>query len=169
MTIRSRISGQFTLIVASILISFSLLIYLVSATYRREEFYERLKSKARTTVRFLVEVKEVDHDLLRIIDRNTLTALIDEKVLVLNNKNQLVYSSVDDHPVRYKPALLDEVRRNKEVETTNGNNELVGILYEANGQRLVVLASAYDRFGQSKLANLRLTLFWGLLGGFGGH
>lgn len=165
MTIRNRISGQFTMIVASILIGFSLLIYLVSATYRREEFYERLKSKARTTVRFLVEVKEVDHDLLRIIDRNTLTALIDEKVLVLNDKNQLVYSSVDDHPVRYKPALLDDVRRTKEVETTNGDNELVGILYEANGQRLVVLASAYDQFGQSKLANLRLTLFWGLLGG----
>ncbi len=167
MTIRNRISGQFTTIVASILIGFSLLIYFVSATYRREEFYERLKSKARTTVRFLVEVKEVDHDLLRIIDRNTLTALIDEKVLVLNEQNQLVYSSVDDHPVRYQPALLDAVRRNKEVETTNGDNELVGILYEANGQRLVVLASAYDQFGQSKLANLYLTLIWGLFGGIG--
>lgn len=167
MTIRNRISGQFTIIVASILIGFSLLIYLVSATYRREEFYERLKSKARTTVRFLVEVKEVDRDLLRIIDRNTLTALIDEKVLILNDRNQLVYSSVDDHPVRYQPALLDAVRQNKEVETTNGDNELVGILYEANGQRLVVLASAYDQFGQSKLANLYLTLVWGLFGGIG--
>ena len=165
MTIRNRISGQFTLIVASILIGFSLLIYLVSATYRREEFYERLKSKARTTVRFLVEVKEVDRDLLRIIDRNTLTALIDEKVLILDNHNRLVYSSVDDHPVRYQPDLLNAVRRNREVETTNGDNELVGILYEASGQQLVVLASAYDRFGQSELANLRLTLVWGLLGG----
>ena len=165
MTIRNRISGQFTLIVASILIGFSLLIYLVSATYRREEFYERLKSKARTTVRFLVEVKEVDRDLLRIIDRNTLTALIDEKVLILDDHNQLVYSSVDDHPVRYQPNLLDDVRKSREVETTNGENELVGMLYEANGQRLVVLASAYDQFGQSKLANLRLTLVWGLLGG----
>ncbi|AUD05528.1 sensor histidine kinase [Spirosoma pollinicola] len=167
MTIHNRISGQFTIIVASILIGFSLLIYFVSATYRREEFYERLKSKARTTVRFLVEVKEVDHDLLRIIDRNTLTAMIDEKVLVLDERNQLVYSSVDDHPVRYQPDLLDAVRRNKEVETTNGDNELVGILYEANGQRLVVLASAYDQFGQSKLANLYLTLVWGLFGGIG--
>lgn len=167
MTIRNRISGQFTIIVASILIGFSLLIYVVSATYRREEFYERLKSKARTTVRFLVEVKEVDHDLLRIIDRNTLTAMIDEKVLVLDERNQLVYSSVDDHPVRYQPDLLNAVRRNKEVETTNGDNELVGILYEANGQRLVVLASAYDKFGQSKLDNLYLTLVWGLFGGIG--
>ncbi|GAB3027679.1 HAMP domain-containing sensor histidine kinase [Spirosoma pulveris] len=167
MTIRNRISGQFTLIVASILIGFSLLIYVVSATYRREEFYDRLKNKARTTVRFLVEVKEVDNDLLRIIDRNTLTALIDEKVLILNEKNELLYSSVDDHPVRYQPGLLDAVRKTHEIETTNGENELVGILYEANGQRLVVLASAYDQFGQSKLANLRLTLFWGLLGGIG--
>ena len=127
MTIRNRISGQFTLIVASILIGFSLLIYLVSATYRREEFYERLKSKARTTVRFLVEVKEVDQDLLRIIDRNTLSAMIDEKVLILDDNNKLVYSSVDDYPVRYKPDLLDAVRREREIETTNGESELVGI------------------------------------------
>ncbi|RYF77841.1 MAG: two-component sensor histidine kinase, partial [Cytophagaceae bacterium] len=60
MTIRNRIALQFSLIVASILIVFSVVIYFVSATYRREEFYDRLKNKGRTTVRFLVEVKEVD-------------------------------------------------------------------------------------------------------------
>lgn len=93
MTIRNRIALQFSIIVASILVVFSLVIYFVSSTYRREEFYERLKSKARTTVRFLVEVKEVDRELLKIIDRNTLTALLDEKVLVFNSHNKLIYSN----------------------------------------------------------------------------
>ncbi|WP_461109738.1 ATP-binding protein [Spirosoma koreense] len=167
MTIRNRIALQFSLIVASILVIFSVLIYLVSATYRREEFYERLKSKARTTVRFLIEVKEVDRELLKIIDRNTLTALFDEKVLIFDAKNHLIYSSVDDQVINYKASLLDEVRRLGEVETFNGRNELVGLLYRQNGRDLVVLASAYDQFGKSKLDNLRLTLGWGLLAGIG--
>ena len=165
MTIRNRIALQFSLIVASILIVFSVLIYFVSATYRREEFYDRLKSKARTTVRFLIEVKEVDRELLKIIDRNTLTALMDEKVLIFDTKNRLIYSSVDDQVINYKAALLDEVRREKDVETFSGPNELIGLLYQQNGQDLVVLASAYDTFGKSKLDNLRLTLGWGLLAG----
>lgn len=165
MTIRNRIALQFSLIVASILVVFSVVVYSVSATYRREEFYERLKNKARTTVRFLVEVNEVDQDLLKIIDRNTLTALFNEKVLVFNNQNQLIYSSVDDQVIHYDAQLLNEVRRQKEVETYSGNNELIGLLYQHNGQDLVVLASAYDQFGRSKMANLQLTLGWGLLGG----
>jgi signal transduction histidine kinase len=165
MTIRNRIALQFSIIVASILVVFSLLIYVVSSTYRREEFYERLKNKARTTVRFLVEVKEVDRELLKIIDRNTLTALLDEKVLVFNNRNQLIYSSVDDQVIHFDPSLIHEVRRQKEVETFSANNELVGLLYQQRGIDLVVLASANDAFGKSKLNNLRITLGWGLLGG----
>jgi signal transduction histidine kinase len=167
MTIRNRISLQFSLIVASILVLFSLLVYLTSASYRREEFYNRLKQKAQTTVRFLVEVKEVDRDLLKIIDRNTLTALYEEKVLIFNERNQLIYSSVDDQPITFQPNLLDEVRTHREIETFTGENELVGILYTQGKQQLVVLASASDTFGKKKLRNLRQTLVWGLVGGIG--
>ncbi|WP_020600205.1 sensor histidine kinase [Spirosoma panaciterrae] len=165
MTIRYRIAFQFSLIVASILVFFSILIYWVSATYRQEEFYERLKNKARTTVRFLIEVKEVDRELLKIIDRNTLTALFDEKVLIFDGQNHLIYSSVDDQVIYYRSTFLDEVRQKKEIETHSGPNELVGLLYQQNGRDLVVLASAYDQFGKSKLENLKLTLGWGLLVG----
>ncbi|MBD2702062.1 HAMP domain-containing histidine kinase [Spirosoma sp. BT702] len=165
MTIRNRIALQFSLIVASILVVFSVLIYFISATYRREEFYDRLKNKALTTVRFLIEVKEVDQKLLKIIDRNTLTALFDEKVLVFDAKNKLIYASVDDQVIHFESSLLDEVRQRKEVETFSGHNELVGLLYQHDDRNLVVLASAYDKFGESKLDNLRLTLGWGLFVG----
>ncbi|WP_234737188.1 HAMP domain-containing sensor histidine kinase [Tellurirhabdus bombi] len=167
MKIKNRIALQFSLIVASILLVFSVTIYLTSANFRQEEFFERLKKKARTTVRFLIKVKEVDKSLLKIIDRNTLTALYDEKVLVFNNQNQLIYASVDDQVIHYQPSLLDEVRQEKEVETFSGDNELVGLLYDEDGEQLVVLASANDRFGKNKMLNLRYTLGWGLLAGIG--
>lgn len=165
MTIRYRIASQFSLIVASILVVFSLLIYATSATYRQEEFYERLKQQARTTVRFLIEVKEIDRNLLRIINRKSLSALIDEKVVIFDQANRLIYASVDDQIIHYRAGLLNEVRRRGEVETFDGENELVGVHYTEQGQSLVVLASAYDQFGKSKLNNLRQTLLWGLFGG----
>ena len=167
MTIQNRIAGQFTLIVATILIVFSAVIYFTSAMYRQEEFYDRLKQKARTTVRFLVKVKEIDRTLLKIIDRNTISELRDEKVLVFDSHNRLIYSSVDDEVIHFQPGLLQEVRLKQELEIHDGVNELVGLRVDEQGRSLVVLSSAYDQFGQSKLANLRQTLLWGLLGGIG--
>jgi signal transduction histidine kinase len=167
MKIRNRIALQFSLIVATILLAFSIIIYVTTATYSRDGFYDRLKNKARTTARFLIQVNEVDHNLLKIIDRNTLTALYDEKVLVFDERNRLIYASVDDHIIHYQRELLDEVRQIKEVETWDGDNQLAGIFYEEGGRKLVVLASANDRFGWSKQKNLRITLIWGLLGGIG--
>ncbi|GAB2776126.1 HAMP domain-containing sensor histidine kinase [Rhabdobacter roseus] len=167
MKIKNWIALQFSLIVASILIIFSVVVYTISANYRQEEFYDRLQNKARTTCRLLVKVKEVDKNLLKIIDQNTLTALIDEKVLVFNQQNELIYSSVDDKQITFRPSLLEEIRQKKELEITEGTNEVVGLLYEEGREPLVVLASAYDKFGQSKLRNLRSTLSWGLVVGIG--
>lgn len=167
MKIKDRIALQFSLIVASILIIFSIVVYSISSNYRQEEFYDRLTNKARTTARLLVHVDEVDKKLLKIIDRNTLTALAEEKVLVFDSENKLIYASVDDKPLTYRRNLLEEIRLNKHVETIEGTSEVIGLLYEEGSEPLIVIASAYDRFGRSKLRNLGNTLFWGLLVGIG--
>ncbi|GAA4397552.1 HAMP domain-containing sensor histidine kinase [Nibrella viscosa] len=165
MQIKTRIALQFSCIVVTILVTFSLVIYFTSATYRQEEFYDRLKSKALTTVRYLLEVNEIDEDLLRIIDENSLTALINEKVLIFDEQNRLIYSSAGDEVVTYPKGILNEVREEKDIETVYNDMELAGFLYEEQHRSVVVLAMAYDRFGKSKLRNLRNTLGWGLLVG----
>ncbi|TLU99205.1 sensor histidine kinase [Dyadobacter luticola] len=167
MTIRNRIALQFTLLVAAVLLLFSITIYSVSEHYRQEEFYDRLKSRARTTCRLLVKVKGIDKDLLKAIDQNTLSEMLDEKVLIFDSKNELIYSSVDDKLLTYKKSLLKEVRQQEYMEFHQGENEVIGLLYDEGAEPLVVLASAYDTFGHSKLDNLRSTLIWGLAAGIG--
>ncbi|MCE7064408.1 ATP-binding protein [Dyadobacter sp. CY326] len=165
MKIKDRIAFQFTLLVAAILLLFSIAIYSVSEHYRQEEFYDRLKSRARTTCRLLLKVKGIDKDLLKAIDQNTLSEMLDEKVLIFNADNDLIYSSVDDKLLTYQAALLDEVRSKKYMEFHEGESEVIGLLYQDQSEPLIVLASAYDTFGHSKLTNLRGTLGWGLLAG----
>jgi signal transduction histidine kinase len=163
--IKDRIALQFTLMVAVILLLFSVTIYSISANYRQEEFYDRLKSKARTTCRLLVKVNGIDKDLLKVIDQNTLTEMLDEKVLIFNSKNELVYSSVDDKLITYHANLLEEVRQKKDIEFIQDDSEIIGLLYDEGEEPLVVLASAFDKFGKSKMRNLLQTLAWGLGGG----
>ncbi|WP_019987869.1 HAMP domain-containing sensor histidine kinase [Rudanella lutea] len=167
MTLRAQIALRFSLIVAAILLLLFSLIYVTASTYRRDDFYDRLKQKARTTVRFLVHVKEVDRAMLKIIDRNSLTALFDEKVLVFDHANKLIYSSVDDAEIDHPPALLNRIRQEGELEVQMGQYEMVGIASTQKQQQLVVLASALDAPGLTELRHLRNTLFWGFIGGVG--
>jgi signal transduction histidine kinase len=167
MKIKDRIALQFTLLVAALLLMFSVAVYMVSSTFRQEEFFDRLRSKARTTCRLLVKVNGIDKDLLRVIDQNTLTEMLDEKVLIFNSKNDLIYSSVDDKLLTYHANLLEEVRQKKSIEFLQDDSEVIGLLYTEGSEALVVLASAYDKFGRSKQNNLIKTLAWGLLVGIG--
>lgn len=165
MKIQTKIAIQFSIIVASLLSLFSWIIYQQSATYREEEFMERLKNKALTTASFFIKVDEIDKALLRIIDKNTLTALHDEKVLIFSDKNELLYSNIDEIVIDYDVSLLDRVREAKYLEFSNGENESLGLVDNLGQKHFVILASAYDKFGKSKLKNLRDTLIVGLVVG----
>lgn len=165
MNIRTKLTLRFSIIVATILIVFSASIYYLSAEYRREEFYSRLESRAITTARLFISVQEVDNKLLRIIDRNSIHAMFQEKVLVFNESNKVVYSSLDDFTVGYSDSLINEIRRREKVEYSQNGNEFVGITYSGDDRKFVVIASAYDRYGNSKLNNLAHVLWAGLFVG----
>lgn len=167
MNIRAKLTLRFSIIVASILSLFSLSVYLLSDLYRQEEFYNRLESRAITTARLLMKVSEIDRNLLRIIDQNSIHALFEEKVLVFDATGKLIYSSLDDFPISYTPDLLHRIQRQSRVEYTENDREVVGIKFtEAEGD-VIVIASAYDRYGRSKLRNLGQVLLIGLFLGIG--
>jgi len=151
--------------VATILVAFSLAVYVLSEDYRKEEFYARLESRAITTARLFVTVREVDENMLRIIDKNSIHAMFQERVLIFNPDDKLIYSSLDDLDVPYSSELLKEIRKKEKVEYTIDDVEQIGILYKGDQGDFVAISSAYDRFGRSKLQNLRNVLFTGLFVG----
>ncbi|MEK7256913.1 MAG: ATP-binding protein [Bacteroidota bacterium] len=167
MNILAKLTLRFSVIVASILVVFSVAVYTVSATYRKEEFYDRMEKRAVTTARLLVTVEEVNKDLLRIIDKNSVPALPEEKILVFDQHDSLIYSSLDDPGELYPAALLDEVRRKKNVSFSHEKFEQLGVLYREGQEEFVVVASAFDRYGRRKLSNLGTVLLTGLTVGIG--
>ena len=158
LNIRARLTLQFTFIVIFILLLFSFSIYYFSASYRESEFYSRLETKALTTARLLLQVKEVDHDLLKIIDRNSINALYNEKVQIYDYKNELIYNSLDDDSVPVSLNLLNKIRLEKELRYHEGDHEVIGLLYTDKYDRFAVVASALDKYGRSKLNFLKWIL-----------
>ncbi|MBT1701890.1 sensor histidine kinase [Chryseosolibacter indicus] len=154
--------GLFLFVLTAIL-SF---IYISYADFRREEFFERLREKSFSTVKLLAEVNEIDRDLLKIIDRNTINKMYDEKVLVFNEKNELIYSSLDDETIPYSTSFIEQIRdKEDKFYVDEDGDEVVGVHYRERGNDYVVLASAYDQYGISKLKNLRNLVIGALLAG----
>jgi len=152
-----------SLLVLTSILSF---IYWSYSDFRRDEFFERLRQKSYTTVRLLAEVSEVDKDLLKLIDQNTINEMYDEKVLVFNEKGELVYSSIDDEIIPYSTKLIDQIRMKEDkYYVDDDGDEVVGVHYREGGHDYVVLASAYDRYGIKKLKNLRNLVIGALIAG----
>ena len=142
-----------TIITILLLIAFSV-IYMQSEWFRKEDFKIRLEQKARTTYSLLVEVQEIGQDLLKQIDKYSLQNLYDEKILIFNNEDQLIYSSTKDKELEYNDSLLKQIKKSKYYEFVRGEYELVGLYIATPGKEGVVIASAYDLYGKRKLNNL---------------
>ena len=152
--IRSNLTINFTYIVALILILFSIIIYYFSASYREAEFYSRLEKKALTTATLLIEVKEVDYKLMKIIDRNSLNALHNVKVVIYNYDNEQIYNSIDNDSVHVSKKILNEIKRFKNIRYHEGENEVSGLVFTFKSNQYIVIASAFDNYGIRKLHNL---------------
>ncbi|MCS6980314.1 MAG: HAMP domain-containing histidine kinase [Flavobacteriales bacterium] len=134
----------------------SVIIYLLFAQYREEEFQQRLKEKIRFTIDLIKEYKELSSNLSAIMDKHTIHALYDEKILVFDGDKNLIYKSLDDLPIHSYSNLLHELSpSNPWIETKEGRYDVVAVYVESENAHFYAISKAYDVFGYSKLAYLR--------------
>lgn len=162
MKIRNKITIRFTFVVIAILGTFSVSIYFLSADYRQEQFFSRLKDRALTTAKLLLDVSEVDSNLLKIIDKNTVV-LLEEKVEIYNSDFKKIYCSVEKDFTEVAPKILEEIINKKEFFKETEKKQTLGIIYKADFDDFIIIASANDRFGKSRIQHLRNILLLGML------
>lgn len=153
-SLRIRFALGFSVFVTIFLALAFLFIYQSFSRFRKDEFHERLKNKALTTFRLLVEVEQVDHDLLKVIDKNTLNNLQDEKVMIYKDSS-LIYSSIDDKDIHFISGLFDNLKYKDEYRTTQGLDEVLALRISQATGNYYVLASAYDQYGRTKMNFLK--------------
>lgn len=153
MTIRTRLALQFMLLASLILGGAFIVVYLLSADYRGEEFISRLKDRGTNTAKLLIQVDEVDERLLKKIEESNPVRLPEEVIRIYDHHNKELFrlGTTDDGSVA--PALLDEVRLHGEQLRTLGTREQVAFLFTDRYDRFVVVASGHDIYGRSKLRN----------------
>ncbi len=163
MQIRNKLTLRFAILVGGLLLGFCITIYILSANYRKQEFNQRLKEMGVNTAKLLIDVKEIDNELLRIIDSTNYSFLIGDEVVVFDYfKKSKIYSSSDSSNILIDEELLSKIRNAGEYSFRQGPREAYGMLYSNDFRRFVVVSSAIDIYGMTKLKNL----FWVLTVGY---
>ena len=158
MQIRTRLTLQFILVVTLIILFGFGVIYYTSSNYRKNELYQRLENKARTSAEIFVSVEQIDSTMLRIFDKTQRDKLPYENVSIYDFRDREIYTNNDSLAFDISEALLDEIRLSGRKEFTQDGFEMLGITYNDKFNRFVVFAGAIDTYGISKLNNLRLNL-----------
>lgn len=164
MQIRYKIALQFTLIVLAILLVFSGIVYYRAESQRRTSFYDRLSRRAKTTARLLVDVKEFNTTLLKLIDKNSSSRLPEEEIFIYDYRNLLLYSNIEKVSPYVTQERINEIRLAQEIKFQYEGRAVIGLVFEGRYDRFVLIASAIDKNGKQQLKELIITLLFAFLG-----
>jgi signal transduction histidine kinase len=160
MQIRTRLTIQFSLLVSGILLVTFLAIYYFTYNNVTEDFYDRLRSKAKSTAELLLKVPQVNTEVLRALEGSNRDLIYNENILIFDEKNRLIYTNTNavTKSIHVSNYWLDEIRKSGEIRYTDGDYKVVGLYYKYPFNRAVVMLGAQDLYGQANLSNLNTLL-----------
>jgi signal transduction histidine kinase len=154
MTIRDRLSLQFTLVSAVLLCGVLGGIFLFANRYRRNDFREQLMDRAITHAQLFLAQDNMSAEKFRDVQKKYPLSLSQEMVRIYDDSDRPVFLQAGSF--QWPRALIHQVREKGILQSQQGDKFTCGIYYRDNSGNFTVLASAVDDFGQGEL---RL-LFW---------
>ncbi len=158
MEIRKKLAYQFIGIVAFILWFTLILVYFSFSQTRKEEFYDRLSSKAKLVAQMLIDIDEIDSELLKKIEKNNPLSLSNEKIIIYDYQNNEIYSTDEENILEFSKERIQQVRLEKDIRFKQNGYEIYGQFYTGQFDRIVIFAAATDIFGINKLKRLRIIM-----------
>lgn len=165
MTIRTRLALQFVLLGSLVLATAFVVVYMLSAAYRAEEFMGRMRDRGTHAAKLLIQMDDVSEALFMKIERDNPVRLPEESIRIFSNQDDLIFHNGDDQMPPTEPGLIDLVRRDGTRKSSNGEREEIIFPFNNGDDRFVVQVAGRDIFGRSKLRNLLRVLMLTFLAG----
>jgi len=158
MQIRARLTLQFLLSGGIIMMVASAAIYFSTASFRKDDFNNRLRNNALNTANLLFKEYEVDVARVLRIEKENPVSLQNEKIIIINLKNNIIFSSDENSEIKIEKSTIERVRSGNLVTYKQGLYDVVGSLYFTNFDQFVILAAATDLDGALQLQKLKNVL-----------
>ncbi|MGL5889317.1 MAG: sensor histidine kinase, partial [Bacteroidia bacterium] len=163
MTIRARLTLRFTLIVAALTVTLSVIIYNFSSYHREREFDERLHNEALHTLRLFFDVDEIDSTLLQKIKQIDST-MLGHYLTIHDPAGNILFNTADVSAAALHSSYAAKASKLKTTDIslfTQGLRDIVVFSYTHKNKPVTAVISATDYSGLEQLRFLRLILIVG--------
>ncbi len=157
MKIKNRLALYFTLITAVILVIALAIILLTFNSFVKGDFYGRLMDRAKVAAQLYLEADEISADSLNHVRERYLKQLPGEVTRFYDDRNTA--SFIKDRQQYWSSDVINLVRKRKQMAFTEGERQTVGIYYNDNQGNFVILVSAADTQGHTKINDLVEIMF----------
>lgn len=158
MQIRRKIALTFTSLTACLLLATFVFIYFFADRYTRKEFFIRMQERVRIAAQSYLEQDEVSTNIYNEIRKKYLQKLPaeEEKFIRVDIAGKQL---LEENNVNLTQDFFDEIFEEQFASRIIKHTSYAGLLYQDNQGDFVVVLSAIDRYGQTKMKNLRNILF----------
>lgn len=158
MKIKTRLTIQNTLVVATVFLLCMTLIYLISEQTRSKTFFHDLKSEAITKAHLFLQ-NQVDAQTMQSIYLNNKKFINEVEVAVYNTDFKMLYhDAIQNDIVKENREMIDYILKEKEIEFYIDDYQAIGMVYTFEGKDYIVTAAAFDGYGYDNLKGLQKTL-----------
>ena len=158
MQIRTRLTLQFLLIGSIIMIVASTAIYYFSADFRRDDFYNILRSRAISIAKLVLDSYEYNPNRILRTGTDYPSKLTNEKYIILNYNNDTIYISDRFWVLNEMNTITGLVNSDKEVFLKQDEYEVLGTTHATGLYKFVVIGAAIDENGLLHLKKLKVIL-----------
>ena len=161
MKIKNRLSLYFTAISTIVLLIVEIAICITINSIIKSDFYSKLSDRATVAAQLYLEADEISADSLNHVRGRYLQRLPDEVVRFYDDKNAA--SFIKDKNQYWPSSVINQVRKFRSKEFSEGSRQTVGIYYNDNQGNFVILVSAIDHAGNKRMNDLLKALAFLLL------
>ena len=133
-------------------------IYYFSADFRRDDFYNTLRSRAVSTAKLVLDSYEYNPNRVLRAGSEFPARLSDEKFIILNHNNDTLYISDKYWELKELNTITGIVRADREVFLKQDAYRVMGTPHTTGLYRFVVIGAAIDKDGNLHLKKLRTIL-----------
>jgi hypothetical protein len=154
MKIRAKLTLIYTIISATLLLAFILIVNYSASSNRENEFYELLKKEAVTKANLFFNAN-IESQILQDIYRNNIKTLNEVEVAIYDSAFNLLYhDAFDIDIVKETPEMINTIYKKGLIKFYQNDWQVIGLLFPFKNKNYIITAAAYDQYGYNKLKNL---------------
>ncbi|MBC6492820.1 ATP-binding protein [Flavihumibacter stibioxidans] len=167
MTIRTKITLLFTVLVTALLLLTAYSVYYLSSIQRKAVFKQRLSGRAHNAAQLFNILGDTSQALLKRIDASNARFYSNKSIQIFSvGKTQLYkFNSSEADDFQLDEATIDEIIRQKELYFKIGRRDAVGHYEKGSRLPFIIVITAYDSDGHQWMNELEKILATSLLGG----